>query len=68
MKREGRAGTSRAMGLRDYPRRSAELPRGPKLYTDREIVERAGKRGTEAARKSKTDRRAKPPNKTDKNV
>jgi len=55
------------MGLQDHPRRSAELPRGPKLYAVRELIERAGKRGTEAARKPKTDRGTKPPKKTDKN-
>ena len=68
MKRESHGWTLQAMGMRDYPRRSADLPRGPRLYTDREIVERAGERGTEAAKKSKPDGTTKPPKKTKRNA
>jgi len=60
--------TSQAVDMRDNTRRSLGGFFDPGPYTDRELIERAGKRGTEAAKRPKTDKESKRPKKTDQNA
>jgi hypothetical protein len=68
MKREKKTGASRAMATYDRRWHPIELPRGPKFYTQEDIVRRAGERGTEAAKKPQADRRTDTHKETDRNA
>lgn len=68
MRRKEQGGGSRFEAVRDSLSRRAELPRGPRLRTKEEILERAREMGREAARKSQSNAPQETPKKSDEDA